>query len=651
MKFRLLLPICLLLNCLSAVFCYAIDVSFQWDPNSEADLAGYKIYYKQDSPDFPFNGIGADQGASPINVGNRTTTTLTGLDPGLTYYFTVTAYNIDGYESYFSNIVTVFESIPPTLTISPVTSPTSLTNQKLSGTVSDNQSVASVTVKVSSGTAGSATINGTTWSFTLSDLTVGTNSIVVTAQDTAGNTSTVLATIVVVDLTPPTITINPVTSPTNQTGQTLNGTVKDNIGVASVVVKTASGPAAPATITGTAWSYQLSGLVAGSNTITVSAQDTAGNSSTALTTIVVDLTPPTIIINPVTSPTNQTGQNLSGTVSDNLATASVMVKAGSGAAAAATITGNTWSYALTGLTAGTNIIAITALDSAGNSSTASATVVVDLAPPTVTINPVTSPSSQTSQNLSGTVNDNIGVASVTVKLGSGTPAPATISGGTWSFALSGLLIGTNSITVAAQDTAGNISTASATIVVDQTPSITPTPPPVQPPPSVQPPSATQPPPTIAINPITSPIILTFQTLTGTVTSNLPGTTVKVTVGSAAPASATITGTNWAFAVTNLIVGNNSIIVTATDSVGNIASASTSITRVNVGAANSDGVVTVNDALLSLNYVLGLVIPTPEQFIRSDVAPIDMTTHQPKPDGKLDIDDVLVMLRRAVGLPW
>jgi chitinase len=83
----------------------ARDVVLQWDANMEPDLAGYKVYYQADSPTAPFNGTGAVQGSSPIDVKNQTTTTINGLDPAKTYYFAVTAYNTNGKESSYSNIV------------------------------------------------------------------------------------------------------------------------------------------------------------------------------------------------------------------------------------------------------------------------------------------------------------------------------------------------------------------------------------------------------------------------------------------------------------------------------------------------------------------------------------------------------------------
>ena len=79
----------------------AADVTLAWDPNSETDLAGYKVYY----------GTASGVYGAPITLGKTTTHTVTGLAPG-TYYFAVTAYNTAGLESGFSN--EVFTTIPGT---------------------------------------------------------------------------------------------------------------------------------------------------------------------------------------------------------------------------------------------------------------------------------------------------------------------------------------------------------------------------------------------------------------------------------------------------------------------------------------------------------------------------------------------------------
>lgn len=64
----------------------------------------YKIYYDNDQSDPPYQGTGLAQGNSPIDVGNLTSYTLTGLAGGK-YYFVVTGYDNQGHESWYSNLV------------------------------------------------------------------------------------------------------------------------------------------------------------------------------------------------------------------------------------------------------------------------------------------------------------------------------------------------------------------------------------------------------------------------------------------------------------------------------------------------------------------------------------------------------------------
>jgi len=66
-------------------------VELHWTRVPEADLAGYLVYYG-DRPGEYF-GAGADQGASPIDAGNTTTLTLTGIPNGRLLYFVVAAYD------------------------------------------------------------------------------------------------------------------------------------------------------------------------------------------------------------------------------------------------------------------------------------------------------------------------------------------------------------------------------------------------------------------------------------------------------------------------------------------------------------------------------------------------------------------------------
>lgn len=71
--------------------------SLSWDTSEESDLAGHKVY-QATAP----GAYGAPIATVPMNITNYT---VTGLESGTTYFFTVTAYKSNGAESSFSNEV------------------------------------------------------------------------------------------------------------------------------------------------------------------------------------------------------------------------------------------------------------------------------------------------------------------------------------------------------------------------------------------------------------------------------------------------------------------------------------------------------------------------------------------------------------------
>lgn len=92
-----------------------LPITIAWDPPTTnvdgsplTDLAGYRVYY----------GTASRIYGSPIDVGNVTTYTLTGLPPGPTYFIAVTGYDTLINQSNFSNEVFV----------SPLGGPSSLIN-------------------------------------------------------------------------------------------------------------------------------------------------------------------------------------------------------------------------------------------------------------------------------------------------------------------------------------------------------------------------------------------------------------------------------------------------------------------------------------------------------------------------------------------
>lgn len=70
-----------------------------WNPNTEADVAGYRIYYgtSKRNSDCPPGGY-----TDNIDVGKATNYTISNLKNGQTYYFSVTSYNSSKKESCFS---------------------------------------------------------------------------------------------------------------------------------------------------------------------------------------------------------------------------------------------------------------------------------------------------------------------------------------------------------------------------------------------------------------------------------------------------------------------------------------------------------------------------------------------------------------------
>jgi hypothetical protein len=73
----------------------AAQVTLAWDPNTESDLGGYRVHYGTANGNYTVH----------TDVHNVTTSSVTELTAGQTYYFAVTAYDASGNESGYSNQV------------------------------------------------------------------------------------------------------------------------------------------------------------------------------------------------------------------------------------------------------------------------------------------------------------------------------------------------------------------------------------------------------------------------------------------------------------------------------------------------------------------------------------------------------------------
>ncbi|MBN2509387.1 MAG: fibronectin type III domain-containing protein [Spirochaetales bacterium] len=67
------------------------SITISWDPVPDEDISGYLLYYGE-KPGVYF-GQDAMEGASPVDVGNTRDFTLTGMENGKLYYFTLVSYD------------------------------------------------------------------------------------------------------------------------------------------------------------------------------------------------------------------------------------------------------------------------------------------------------------------------------------------------------------------------------------------------------------------------------------------------------------------------------------------------------------------------------------------------------------------------------
>ncbi len=72
---------------------WAAQVTIAWNPNTESDLAGYKVYYGSVTGTYD----------TSVDVGNKTNYTILGIVSGQGYFIAVTAYDTSGNESGYSN--------------------------------------------------------------------------------------------------------------------------------------------------------------------------------------------------------------------------------------------------------------------------------------------------------------------------------------------------------------------------------------------------------------------------------------------------------------------------------------------------------------------------------------------------------------------
>ncbi|MBI4010410.1 MAG: hypothetical protein HY361_04470, partial [Candidatus Aenigmarchaeota archaeon] len=323
-------------------------------------------------------------------------------------------------------------------------------------------------------------------SYNVSTLAEGSNTVTVFANDTSALINNTQQIVIITDYTAPRVAI---TAPTNNrnysissSNQTFSATISEENYVPSVLFMfdNASGANFNATAinnSGT-WStsYNVSTLADGVNTMTVIANDSAGNyNQTISVSFIVDYTAPRVTI---TAPANNSNysisssnQTFSATISEENYVPSVLFSFdnASGANFNATAINNsgTWSasYNVSTLAEGVNTMTVIANDSVGHyNQTQYVSFIVDYTAPLVTITAPTNNSnysiSSSNQTFSAVISD-LTIQSVLFSFdnasGANFNATASNNSGTWStsYNVSTLAEGTNTMTVIANDSVGH----------------------------------------------------------------------------------------------------------------------------------------------------------------------------------------------------
>ncbi len=376
----------------------------------------------------------------------------------------------------------VINTLPPEVTLNPVTSPSNNTKPSFSGTASETLPV---TVKIYKGpeVTGSpvATAEGTLktgkWGpvSSTTELTGGTYTAIAEEVSSLGNPTGKSETrTFVVNTNAPEVTLNAVPTPSNDTTPSFSGTASELL---PVTVRVYKGTKAEGSSVATAeagvllgkWGPATSSPGLGSGTYTAVAEEASalGNPTgkSEPRTFVVNTKPPEVTLAAVPTPSNDTTPSFSGTASESNP---VMVKIYAGskaegstvATAEGTVKAGNWGpvSSSTVLTSGTYTAVAEENSSLGNGfgKSETRTFVINTVPPEVTLAAVPTPSNNVKPAFSGTAGETL---PVTVKIYKGTEAKGspvataegTVKTGKWGSVTSSTPLTTGIYTAVAEE--------------------------------------------------------------------------------------------------------------------------------------------------------------------------------------------------------
>jgi hypothetical protein len=584
---------------------------------------------------------------------------------------------------------------PPQLAIGPAPTVTSSNSFTLIGTVESEATIA-ITANTTA-VAGPVILSPTkdpsikAWSSLISGLAEGVNQITVTATARAADTTVRTVTVAFIP-TATKVTIDPVTTLTNIATQTISGTM--DAGATITITTNTTAIAGPiSNPTSTTWSSTISGLVVGNNTLTVTASSPPAAAAQATLTFTLLTVQPDLNVSTLATDsfTSSGILNISGFIPVDANFDKLTVNAQE-----IPVVNGFFSTSMV-LTGGLNTIVVEASDRAGNKTTELRKITFD---PTRQAAAITAPPD------GATVNANIlqvtgtAPANSTISLLVNDIRQATLTTSPWSTNVA-LDPGLNTVeAVTVDNTSGAKSSTKVTVNFESTKPFL----------AVSAPSAD-----LATNSavqviggITSKGVILTATLNNAdtpVTLNGDGAfSIPLQLGLEGKYSLTITATDPLgnatttfrallydvtapqLAVTDFTVPKPTTISGAVEP-GSIVTVMDKGVRIGKVSQNADGSFSVDltgvdydpatldihstdpagnssrngdmdggggkpdivDALKSLRISVGLDAASPAERLRGDVAPL--LNHVSVPDGQIDIQDVILIMRKVVGLPW
>jgi len=387
-----------------------------------------------------------------------------------------------------NNVVTVGPSdiAAPTVSItSPSSGATVSGGVALAADATDDVGVATVTWRIGGTVVAVLTTPPFNHSWDSTTMTDGPHVVEVMAADAAGNQASSSIAVTVSNAVPPDSVAPQVSLTSPASSATVSGTTtiaanaSDNIGVASVEFRMDGVLAATVTATPYSYAWDTSLITDGPHVLEVRAFDAAGNSANATIAVNVsnavatDTTAPIVSFTAPAAAATVSGQvQVASNATDNVAIARVEFSINGTLAQTVTTSPYSFSWDTTAVINGLYVLQARAIDTSSNHSTAAIAVTVNNLPPPDTTPPsvsITAPLAAATVSGTTTITiaatDNVGVASVVVRINGVVAATLTTSPYIYSWNTASLANGNHTLAATATDAATNADTATISVTV------------------------------------------------------------------------------------------------------------------------------------------------------------------------------------------